>query len=31
MIDVLSHGRLEADFVGGVPYEILPARRDEYR
>src|SRR5260370_25059372 len=25
MVDILSHGRLEAGFVRGVPYEILPA------
>ena len=31
MIDVLSHGRLEAGFVRGVPYEILPANSNPVR
>ena len=31
MIDVLSHGRLEAGFVRGVPYEILPANTNPVR
>ncbi len=31
MIDVLSHGRVEAGFVRGVPYEILPANSNPVR
>ena len=31
MIDVMSHGRLEAGFVRGVPYEILPANSNPVR
>src|ERR1700731_3317510 len=31
MIDVLPHGRLEAGFVRGVPYEILPANSNPVR
>ena len=31
MVDVLSHGRLEAGFVRGVPYEILPANSNPVR
>jgi alkanesulfonate monooxygenase SsuD/methylene tetrahydromethanopterin reductase-like flavin-dependent oxidoreductase (luciferase family) len=31
MIDVLSHGRLEAGFVRGVPTEILPANSNPVR
>ena len=31
MIDVLSHGRLEAGFVRGVPYEVLPANSNPVR
>src|SRR5919108_3855581 len=31
MIDVLSHGRLEAGFVRGVPYEISPANSNPVR
>src|SRR5499427_1803751 len=31
LIDVLSHGRLEAGFVRGVPYEILPANSNPVR
>jgi alkanesulfonate monooxygenase SsuD/methylene tetrahydromethanopterin reductase-like flavin-dependent oxidoreductase (luciferase family) len=31
MIDVLSHGRLEAGFVRGVPYEISPANSNPLR
>ena len=31
MIDVLSRGRLEAGFVRGVPYEILPANSNPVR
>src|ERR1700683_1617308 len=31
MIDILSHGRLEAGFVRGVPYEILPANSNPVR
>src|SRR5260370_10527013 len=31
MVDVLSHGRLEAGFVRGGPYEILPANRNPVR
>jgi alkanesulfonate monooxygenase SsuD/methylene tetrahydromethanopterin reductase-like flavin-dependent oxidoreductase (luciferase family) len=31
MIDVLSHGRLEAGFVRGVPYEIAPANSNPMR
>ncbi len=31
MIDVLSHGRLEAGFVRGVPYEIVPANSNPVR
>jgi alkanesulfonate monooxygenase SsuD/methylene tetrahydromethanopterin reductase-like flavin-dependent oxidoreductase (luciferase family) len=31
MIDVLSHGRLDAGFVRGVPYEILPANSNPVR
>src|ERR1700735_2438119 len=31
MIDVISRGRLEAGFVRGVPYEILPANSNPVR
>jgi alkanesulfonate monooxygenase SsuD/methylene tetrahydromethanopterin reductase-like flavin-dependent oxidoreductase (luciferase family) len=31
MIDVISKGRLEAGFVRGVPYEILPANSNPVR
>jgi alkanesulfonate monooxygenase SsuD/methylene tetrahydromethanopterin reductase-like flavin-dependent oxidoreductase (luciferase family) len=31
MVDVLSHGRLEAGFVRGVPYEISPANSSPVR
>jgi alkanesulfonate monooxygenase SsuD/methylene tetrahydromethanopterin reductase-like flavin-dependent oxidoreductase (luciferase family) len=31
LVDVLSHGRLEAGFVRGVPYEILPANSNPMR
>ena len=31
MVDVLSRGRLEAGFVRGVPYEILPANSNPVR
>ena len=31
LIDVLSHGRLEAGFVRGVPYEVLPANSNPVR
>jgi alkanesulfonate monooxygenase SsuD/methylene tetrahydromethanopterin reductase-like flavin-dependent oxidoreductase (luciferase family) len=31
MIDILSHGRLEAGFVRGVPYELLPANSNPVR
>jgi alkanesulfonate monooxygenase SsuD/methylene tetrahydromethanopterin reductase-like flavin-dependent oxidoreductase (luciferase family) len=31
MVDILSHGRLEAGFVRGVPYEILPANSNPVR
>ena len=31
MVDVLSHGRLEAGFVRGVPYEVLPANSNPVR
>jgi alkanesulfonate monooxygenase SsuD/methylene tetrahydromethanopterin reductase-like flavin-dependent oxidoreductase (luciferase family) len=31
MIDILSHGRLEAGFVRGVPYEVLPANSNPMR
>jgi alkanesulfonate monooxygenase SsuD/methylene tetrahydromethanopterin reductase-like flavin-dependent oxidoreductase (luciferase family) len=31
LVDVLSHGRLEAGFVRGVPYEILPANSNPVR
>lgn len=31
MVDVLSHGRVEAGFVRGVPYEILPANSNPVR
>ena len=31
MIDVLSHGRLEAGFVRGVPYDVLPANSNPMR
>jgi alkanesulfonate monooxygenase SsuD/methylene tetrahydromethanopterin reductase-like flavin-dependent oxidoreductase (luciferase family) len=31
MIDVLSRGRLEAGFVRGVPYEIMPANSNPVR
>jgi len=31
MIDVLSRGRLEAGFVRGVPYEVLPANSNPVR
>ena len=31
MVDVLSHGRLEAGFVRGVPYEMLPANSNPVR
>jgi alkanesulfonate monooxygenase SsuD/methylene tetrahydromethanopterin reductase-like flavin-dependent oxidoreductase (luciferase family) len=31
LIDVLSHGRLEAGFVRGVPYEVLPANSNPMR
>jgi alkanesulfonate monooxygenase SsuD/methylene tetrahydromethanopterin reductase-like flavin-dependent oxidoreductase (luciferase family) len=31
MVDVLSHGRLEAGFVRGVPYEVLPANSNPMR
>jgi len=31
MVDLLSHGRLEAGFVRGVPYEILPANSNPVR
>ena len=31
MIDVLSHGRLEAGFVRGVPYEISAANSNPVR
>jgi len=31
LVDVLSHGRLEAGFVRGVPYEVLPANSNPVR
>ena len=31
MVDVLSRGRLEAGFVRGVPYEVLPANSNPVR
>jgi alkanesulfonate monooxygenase SsuD/methylene tetrahydromethanopterin reductase-like flavin-dependent oxidoreductase (luciferase family) len=31
MIDIMSHGRLEAGFVRGVPYEVLPANSNPMR
>ena len=31
LVDVLSHGRVEAGFVRGVPYEILPANSNPVR
>jgi alkanesulfonate monooxygenase SsuD/methylene tetrahydromethanopterin reductase-like flavin-dependent oxidoreductase (luciferase family) len=31
MADILSHGRLEAGFVRGVPYEVLPANSNPMR
>jgi alkanesulfonate monooxygenase SsuD/methylene tetrahydromethanopterin reductase-like flavin-dependent oxidoreductase (luciferase family) len=31
LVDVLSHGRLEAGFVRGVPYEVLPANSNPMR
>jgi alkanesulfonate monooxygenase SsuD/methylene tetrahydromethanopterin reductase-like flavin-dependent oxidoreductase (luciferase family) len=31
MVDILSHGRLEAGFVRGVPYEVLPANSNPMR
>ncbi|HXQ49470.1 MAG TPA: LLM class flavin-dependent oxidoreductase [Stellaceae bacterium] len=31
MIDVMSHGRLDAGFVRGVPYEVLPANSNPVR
>jgi alkanesulfonate monooxygenase SsuD/methylene tetrahydromethanopterin reductase-like flavin-dependent oxidoreductase (luciferase family) len=31
LVDVLSHGRLEAGFVRGVPYEVLPAMSNPMR
>ena len=31
MIDIMSHGRLEAGFVRGVPYELLPANSNPMR
>jgi len=31
LVDVLSHGRIEAGFVRGVPYEILPANSNPVR
>ena len=31
MVDILSRGRLEAGFVRGVPYEVLPANSNPVR
>jgi alkanesulfonate monooxygenase SsuD/methylene tetrahydromethanopterin reductase-like flavin-dependent oxidoreductase (luciferase family) len=31
LIDILSHGRVEAGFVRGVPYEVLPANSNPVR
>jgi alkanesulfonate monooxygenase SsuD/methylene tetrahydromethanopterin reductase-like flavin-dependent oxidoreductase (luciferase family) len=31
LVDVLSHGRVEAGFVRGVPYEVLPANSNPVR